>query len=102
MSDEDEDRTGEYSSYQRTIYVGGSKPIFSTALHNLAELARQKLEAGPFNYVYGSAGQRQTDDNVGRSPHSNECLTEQLYRMLPRSRSGESFLGCSSTPTSAT
>ncbi|KAK5021800.1 hypothetical protein LTS07_010695 [Exophiala sideris] len=50
-----------YSAYQREIYGGLRNPIFSTKPAEWEALARSKVPAGNFGYVYGSASSGQTN-----------------------------------------
>jgi isopentenyl diphosphate isomerase/L-lactate dehydrogenase-like FMN-dependent dehydrogenase len=58
----DEPDPAALSAYQREIYSSFTRPIFSTKPQQWEELARQKVPAENFGYVYGSAGSFQTYD----------------------------------------
>ena len=49
-----------YSAYQREIYTSLRKPIFSTKPAEWEALARAKVPAANFGYVYGSASSGST------------------------------------------
>jgi hypothetical protein len=50
-----------YSSYQREIYAGLRAPLFSTKPSEWENLARAKLPAPNFGYVFGSASSGKTN-----------------------------------------
>jgi isopentenyl diphosphate isomerase/L-lactate dehydrogenase-like FMN-dependent dehydrogenase len=50
-----------FSSYQREIYSGLRKPLFSTKPSEWESLARAKLPGPNFGYVYGSASSGKTN-----------------------------------------
>lgn len=64
------------TNYQRQIYAGIRDPIFSTSPAQWEALARKKLPAGNFGYVYGSA-------SSGRTYAANLAAFDR-YRLKPR------------------
>lgn len=53
------------SAYQREIYSSFSKPVFSTKPAEWEKLAKAKVPAENFGYVYGSASSFKTYKAVG-------------------------------------
>jgi len=68
-----------FSGYQNEIYVGGlqdARPELPTDLTRLEALAEERLPAGPFGYVAGSAGSEST-------ARANRAAFER-WRLVPR------------------
>lgn len=64
-----------YSAYQREIYAGLRAPKFSTKPSEWEALARAKVPAANFGYVYGSASSGQT--------HAANIAAFDRYRLRP-------------------
>ncbi len=64
-----------YSAYQRDIYGSLRKPIFSTKPSEWEALARSKVPASNFGYVYGSA-------SAGSTSAANVAAFDR-YRIRP-------------------
>ena len=58
------------STYQRDIYSSFGKPIFSTKPEEWEQLAKEKVPAENFGYVYGSASSFKTYKAVRSVPHA--------------------------------
>ncbi|EXJ92815.1 hypothetical protein A1O3_01369 [Capronia epimyces CBS 606.96] len=64
-----------YSAYQREIYASLRAPVFSTKPAEWEKLARSKVPAANFGYVYGSASSGQT--------HAANIAAFDRYRLRP-------------------
>lgn len=64
-----------YASYQRDIYASLRAPIFSTAPSEWEALARSRVPAPSFGYVYGSAG--------GGRTHQANLAAFDRFRLRP-------------------
>ena len=71
----DEPDPNNHSAYQREIYASLRKPIFSTKPSEWENLARSKVPAANFGYVYGSA-------SSGSSHLANRAAFDR-YRIRP-------------------
>lgn len=65
-----------FSAYQREIYTGLRNPIFSTKHSEWEALARQKVPAANYGYVYGSASSGKT--------HAFNRAAFDRYRLRPK------------------
>jgi len=65
-----------WSSYQREIYGGLRKPIFSTKSSEWEALAKAKIPAPNFGYVAGAASSGRT--------HEFNCRAFDRYRLRPK------------------
>lgn len=65
-----------WSSYQREIYGGLRKPIFSTKPSEWEALAKAKIPAPNFGYVAGAASSGRT--------HEFNCRAFDRYRLRPK------------------
>src|SRR5207237_9813554 len=69
----------DWSAFQFELYLNGladTLPRLPTDLTRLEELAEQRLEAGPFGYVAGAAGD-------GKTTHANREALDR-WRIVPR------------------
>ena len=65
------------STYQRDIYSSFGKPIFSTKPEEWEQLAKDKVPAENFGYVYGSASSFKTYKAVRSvSPRYWHCASQ--------------------------
>ena len=65
-----------FSAYQRDIYSAFKNPIFSTKPSEWEELARKKVPAPNFGYVYGAA-------SIGKTHEANRAAFDR-YRLRPK------------------
>lgn len=82
MSDSDDcgEETSAYGQYQLELYKNGAlldePPVVTTNPNKLEQQAREAMSAGPFNYIYGGAGEGATMD-------ANRLAFRQ-WKLIPR------------------
>lgn len=84
--------TGPLSAYAAEIYLrglGGELPAFTTDGVRLEDVAREKLDSGPFWYVAGSAGE-------GATARANRAAFDR-WKIVPRMLTGATERDLSTT-----
>lgn len=79
-SDDSDEAPPSYGQYQIELYKNGvvleEPPVVTTNPSRLEEQARKAMEPGPFNYIYGGAGEGATMD-------ANRLAFRQ-WKLIPR------------------
>lgn len=97
MSDSDD--SGEvppsYGQYQIELYKNGAlleePPVVTTNPNRLEEQARKAMAPGPFNYIYGGAGEGATMDANRLAFRQWKLIPRFLRPTIPRDLSVQLF-----------
>lgn len=83
---------GEYQIdiYKKGIFLG-EPPVVTTGSNGLEAQARKAMEPGPFNYIYGGAGEASTMDANRLAFRQWKIIPRVLRPTIPRDLSVKLF-----------
>lgn len=94
-SDDNGEEPSSYGQYQIELYKNGAlleePPVVTTNPSKLEQQAREAMPSGPFNYIYGGAGEGATMDANRLAFRQWKLIPRFLRPTMPRDLSVKLF-----------